>query len=115
MTQNDPAAPRVEPLPDGLCIVPDGEIDLSTSPELRQSLLESIEQKVERIVIDFSAVTYMDSSGVATLVEALQKQRSAGGKMILCALQPKVRSVFEIARLDSLFTIVDDAEAARSA
>ena len=57
----------------------------------------------------------MDSSGVATLVEAMQVARRGGGKLILCALQEKVRSVFEIARLDMVFTIVASTEEAVTA
>jgi anti-sigma B factor antagonist len=48
----------------------------------------------------------MDSSGVATLVEAMQVARKQGGRLVLCGLQEKVRSIFEIARLDMVFTIV---------
>ena len=54
----------------------------------------------------------MDSSGVATLVEALQVQRRKGRKLVLCGLQAKVRSIFEISRLDRVFQITEDAAAA---
>jgi len=55
-------------------------------------------------------VPYMDSSGVATLVEAMQTARRTGGRLILCSMQAKVRSIFEIARLDTVFTIVASAD-----
>lgn len=101
---------------DGTLIVrPLGEIDLGRSPSLRQQLSEAMTGDFERIVIDLSEVPYMDSSGVATLVEAMQISRRAGSKLILCGLQEKVRSIFEIARLDTVFTIVDDCETAKSA
>ena len=50
--------------------------------------------------------------GVATLVEAMQVARRQGGKIILCAMQERVQSIFEIARLDMVFTIVGDTEEA---
>ena len=74
--------------------------------------MEILEPGIDRLVIDLSAVPFMDSSGVATLVEALQVQRRGSNKLVLCGLQPKVRSIFEIARLDMVFAIADDASAA---
>ncbi|MBI1367271.1 MAG: anti-sigma factor antagonist [Planctomycetes bacterium] len=105
---------KKEPLPDGVCVALSGEIDLSRSPELRTGLIEIVGAKPARLVVDMTAVPYMDSSGVATLVETLQRQRKNQGKMILCGLQPKVRSIFEIARLDMVFTIVDTVENAKT-
>lgn len=104
-----------QPLDDGTCLALGGEIDLSRSPQVRTALMQHIQSKPARLIIDLADVTYMDSSGVATLVEALQKQRGHGGKMILAQLQPKVRSIFEIARLDQVFTIVDDLDTAKTA
>ncbi len=105
----------VQQLDDGVQVRPSGDIDLSRSPQLRVELLQLAAHKPRRIVVDLANVPYMDSSGVATLIEALQAQRRSGGKMILCGLQPKVRSIFEIARLDMVFTIVADCETARQA
>jgi anti-sigma B factor antagonist len=114
MSGSDSVVNNTEPLDDGLLVELSGEVDLSRSPELRQQLLEMTRQQHRRLVIDLSDVPYMDSSGVATLVEALQAQRKHGGKMVLYGLQPKVQSIFEIARLDMVFTIVEDREAALS-
>ena len=102
-------------LDDGLCVAVTGDIDLSRAPELRAGLLELIQHSPMRLVVDLENVGYMDSSGVATLVEVFQRQRKHNGVMVLAAMQPKVRSIFEIARLDSVFTIVDDTEAAKTA
>ena len=57
----------------------------------------------------------MDSSGVATFVEAMQLARRKGSRLVLCDLQERVRSIFEIARLDMVFTIVDSTEEALAA
>ncbi len=73
------------------------------------------EGKPGRLIIDLSQVPYMDSSGVATLVEAMQIARRNKTELILCALPSKVFSIFEIARLDMVFKIVDTLEEAKSA
>ena len=91
---------------------PMGEIDLSRAPSLRVQLAELQQQRPAKLIIDLEDVPYMDSSGVATLVEAMQTARRSNTQLVLCAMQEKVRSIFEIARLDMVFTIVasrDDA------
>lgn len=86
-------------------IAPEGDVDLSRSPTLRQALREAQARKPRRIVVDLAAVDYMDSSGVATLVEALQIARRSNTRIVLCGMRDRVRSIFEIARLDTVFTI----------
>lgn len=115
MSNTDEVISASESLPDGRYLALSGDIDLSRSPIMRQELLQLAERGWQRLVIDLSAVSYMDSSGVATLVEALQQQRKHGGRMILCGLQQRVRSIFEIARLDMVFTIVESKEEALEA
>lgn len=104
-----------QPLDDGLVVKAEGEIDLIRSPQLRAELMQVLSDDLDRLVIDLSEVPFMDSSGVATLVEALQVQRKKSKKLVLCNLQPKVRSIFEISRLDMVFTIADDVAAAAQA
>jgi anti-sigma B factor antagonist len=91
---------------------PKGDIDLSRAPSLRVHLSQAQRDHPDRLIIDLADVPYMDSSGVATLVEAMQVARRQGGKLILCQLQDKVRSIFEIARLDMVFTIVGGVDEA---
>ena len=98
-----------------LILAPQGEIDLSRAPSLRMHLTEALGTGPDRFVIDLSEVPYMDSSGVATFVEAMQHARKRNSKLVLCGLQDRVRSIFEIARLDMVFTIVDDTETALEA
>jgi anti-sigma B factor antagonist len=111
MSSTDPIAST--PLPDGVVITPRGDVDLSRSPHLRKALAAASQSKPQRLVVDLGQVSYMDSSGVATLVEALQIARRNGTTLVLAALQPRVRSIMEIARLDTVFRIVESAEAAR--
>ncbi len=92
-----------------------GDVDLRTSPQLREQLLESSRQVAGTLLVDLSEVNYMDSSGVGTLVYVKREIERAGGRITLCGLQPRVRSVFEITHLDKFFTIVGSVdEAARS-
>ncbi len=100
---------------EAVIVRPSGDVDLAGSPTLRVELRRVQGNKPGRVVIDLSSVPYMDSSGVATLVEAMQVARRSGTKLVLCGLQDKVRSIFEIARLDTVFTIVADADAAIAA
>jgi anti-sigma B factor antagonist len=106
---------HTEDLPDGIIVRPVGEIDLSCAATLRQQLGRIQDNRPPRLVVDLSAVPYMDSSGVATLVEAMQIARRTGSKLVLAALQDKVRSIFEIARLDMVFAIVGSVEEASAA
>lgn len=83
-----------------------GEIDLHNSPELRGTLLELLNQhQPKKLILNLSQVPYMDSSAIAVLVESLQKLRKIGGKLYLTHLQPRVKGLLEIARLDSIFVL----------
>jgi len=84
-----------------------GEVDIVRSPDLQTSLQDAIGRVPDKgaVIVDLSGVSYMDSSGVATLVRGLQLSRKKGVGLVLCALQDRVRSIFEIARLDTVFSI----------
>ena len=89
--------------------VVEGEINISTSPQLKKEMEKVTTAKV---VINLAKVGYVDSSGLATLVELLKKARSKGGALHLTNLSDKVRSLFEITKLDKLFGIFPDDAAA---
>ena len=89
-----------------------GELDYHSSPELREKLGELTGKQSPKILVDLSGVEYMDSSGIATFVEAFQKTKRYQGRLILAELTDTVRGVFEIAKLESIFEIsptVDEA------
>ncbi|MDO8525863.1 MAG: STAS domain-containing protein [Candidatus Omnitrophota bacterium] len=90
----------------------EGDIDINYSPELKKIFDKLISQKTPRIVIELSKVAYVDSSGLATLVGILKNMRSYGGKMRLSGMSPKIRSLFEITKLDKLFEIMASEEEA---
>ena len=87
----------------------DGEINISTSPDLRK-LFEK--QAAKKVVVNLEKVIYIDSSGLATLVEMLNKMKSQGGSLGLSGMSAKVKSLFEITKLDKLFSIFPSQEEA---
>jgi anti-sigma B factor antagonist len=105
------SAPRTQG--DAVITAAIGELDLHNSPDLRAALLAILSKNLpKRLVLDLSQVPYMDSSAVAVLVEALQKLRPSGGRVMLVGLQPRVRGLLEIARLDTIFVLVANEQQA---
>ena len=93
----------------------DGEIDLHVSPEVAASLRTMIENKPKHVVIDLTKVTYLDSSGLAVLIEGMQNVQEYGGKFAVAGLQESVKHIFDIARLDQVFRIFPTVDEALSA
>ena len=96
------------------CIHLDGDLDFHSSPDLRNELTKAVDRKAPKILIDLQKVNYIDSSGLATFVELFQKMKRYGGKLVLFNLNPSVRSVFEIAKLDSIFKLAASEKEALS-
>ncbi len=93
----------------------EGEIDLHVSPTISESLRALVAKKPKKLVVDLSKVTYIDSSGLAVLIEGMQNVGNYGGAFSLVGLQESVRPIFHIARLDQVFRIYPDQEAALAA
>ncbi len=94
---------------DALVMTLRGEIDLHNSPELRTELMDLLTKHApKRLVLNLAQVPYMDSSAIAVLVEALQKVRKGGGKVMLTDLQPRVKSLVEFCRLGSILVLCKD-------
>jgi anti-anti-sigma factor len=92
-----------------------GEIDLHNSSELRDAMLTVLLRgDPKKLVLDLALVPYMDSSGLAVLVEALKRMQRRGGRIFLINLQPRVKGLLEIARLDTLFISAKDEQTALS-
>lgn len=94
-----------------LCRV-DGEIDINTAPQFKKAFDKLIKEKEVKVVINLEKVGYIDSSGLATLVELLKNFRKSSSKLKLVSLSAKVRSLFEITKLEKLFDIIDKEEEA---
>ena len=89
-----------------------GDIDMHTSPKLREHLLCVIREKPPAVLVDFRDVSYIDSSGIATFVEGLKGVKSYGGRLLLAGIPKDIMEVFCFAKLDRVFEIcgtLDDA------
>src|SRR5256886_12066710 len=105
MTQKE--RPNVLPL--------EGEIDLHVSPEVAESLRTMTAKKPKVVVVDLTKVTYFDSSGLAVLIEGMQKVQEYGGKFAVAGVQESVQNIFDLARLDQVFQIFPDVDSALAA
>lgn len=103
-----------QPVPDSNIVHLQGSVDLEHAPDVRRRLLAAVALG-RNVLVDLSAATYIDSSGIACLVEALQKARGKGHDVCLVALSMQARRVLELARLDMVFLIHDDLAAAAAA
>ena len=86
-----------------------GEVDLEHSPAAREVLLEQVGRR-RRVLVDLSKVDYIDSSGIASLVESFQRAKKAGTAFALAAPNPAALRVLELARLDRVFRIFATVE-----
>jgi len=85
-----------------------GNIDMSNSPEVRKALLQEIRAKRStRVILNLTSVEYIDSSGVASLIEGLKASRESGLRFVLFGLNESAREVLKISRLLKLFEIYD--------
>jgi anti-sigma B factor antagonist len=92
-----------------------GDIDLANSPEVRKALLREVrENRTPRVLMNFSKVRYIDSSGVASLVEGLKASRDLGSRFILFGLSGSAREVLQLSRLLKVFEVFDNEESALS-
>jgi anti-sigma B factor antagonist len=82
-----------------------GDLDLSTAPQLRESLVEVIDGGSRRIVIDMEALDFLDSAGLGILVGGLKRARTHGGELELVCSSRAVLKPIEITGLDRVFTI----------
>jgi len=85
-----------------------GDIDLAHSPAMRKALLLEIKEKrTPKVFLNLEKVRYIDSSGIASLVEGLKASRDQGSRLILYGLSKTVREVMELSRLQKIFEIHD--------
>lgn len=97
---------------DAVTVSVTGDIDMSSSTKMREALTPLFKNDNKVIVVDLAGVSYIDSSGIATLVEGLQWSHSSKNKFRLAALTPGVKDVFEIARLLTVFEVFETKEKA---
>ena len=110
-------AMQVRPIDDaGLPILLlEGDVDLHQSPVLRAVLLAHVETRTPALALDLSGVPYIDSSGLATIVEYVRNAQEFGGKIVLLGLSVRVKTIFDLVRLGEILPIVATRDEARAA
>jgi anti-sigma B factor antagonist len=91
-----------------------GDIDMGTSPDLRKTLLDSL-KKTPRLLVNMREVRYVDSSGIASLVEVLKEARNKEKRLVLFGLNTVVHEVLQLTRLNKIFEIRETEEEALQA
>lgn len=91
-----------------LIVKPEGELDVSTAPLLHEVLLDaSSEERFDGIVLDLSALSFVDSTGLSLLVSTNRRMNGFGRVLILLGAQLNVRHVFEVTGLTEVFRMED--------
>jgi anti-sigma B factor antagonist len=98
-----------------LVIEVSGEVDLFTAPELKTLITEGMENGTSQIVIDLSATSFLDSSGLGVLIGAVKRLRDRDGKLTIVNVDSNIAKTFEITGLDQIFTICATREEALAA
>ncbi|MBS0616789.1 MAG: STAS domain-containing protein [Spirochaetes bacterium] len=90
-----------------------GDLNMFSAPELRTALHKKFDEGHRKFILDLSELSFVDSSGIGVLVSFVGLARKAEGRVVLFGLNTQIRSIFEVTRLLSVFTVVDDIAAAR--
>ena len=83
----------------------EGEVDVYTSPELKQHLVSLVESGVKRVIVNLSKVEYLDSTGLGVLIGGLKRLREGDGNLVLVGPGMRILRIFEITGLDKIFDI----------
>jgi anti-sigma B factor antagonist len=103
---------QVEKVNDVLVVDVEGQLIVGNRQELKQKVLEELENGERKFVVDFERTGYIDSSGLGVLVSLSKKIREQGGELRLANLNEDLRTLFELTKLDTLFKIADSREGA---
>jgi anti-sigma B factor antagonist len=93
-------------------VVLEGDVDMSTSPQVRKSLASVFQKGNAQVIVDLSGVPYMDSSGIATLIEGLQLSQKLGIRFTLAGMTQAVEAAFDLAHLKGVFELTPHVESA---
>ncbi len=93
--------------------VEEERMDAHNSGDLKEQMLQLFDEGKANLIIDLSAVRFIDSSGLGALVSGFKNASARDGSLKLCCLQPQVRSMFELTRLHRVFEIYNSAEEAQ--
>lgn len=96
-------------------VEPTGILDSTKAEEFRQSVEALLEEGAEVILVDLKGITFIDSSGLGTLVVLLKKARSLNRSFCICSINDQVRMLFELTSMDRVFEIYEDRQAFENA
>ena len=91
-------------------IEPEGILDGTKTDDFQHQINQSIDSGVHTILVDFSKVTFMDSSGLGALVKAFKSLQAAEVNLFLCSINEQIKMLFELTSMDKYFTILSDRE-----
>jgi len=89
----------------------EGRVTIDNSNDVRSELANALRSKPEILTVDLSRVTFIDSSGLATFVEAMRSARLQGGRLVFRGIQGQARYIFEVFQLNRLFEIDEETAA----
>jgi anti-sigma B factor antagonist len=99
--------------PSGVVVIGvEGQLIVANRHELKEKVAEAVNFGSRKVLIDFTDTGYIDSSGLGALVSLAKKLREAGGELRLAGLNEDLRTLFELTKLDTLFSITASPEEA---
>lgn len=90
----------------------EGEVDVYTAPEVKKNIISLLEQGERHVIVNLTAVDYLDSTALGVLIGGLKRLREHDGTLDLICPNPRIRRIFEITGLDKIFDIYDTEEEA---
>ncbi|MGN6782742.1 MAG: STAS domain-containing protein [Marmoricola sp.] len=97
--------------PDGVCFTVTGELDIRTAPDLRTAAVQGAAERPGIVELDLSGVSFMDSSGLGTLVSIKRDLEEAQSTLVLSSVPSKVMRILQLTRMDTLFETLDPSDA----
>ncbi|MHB8146556.1 MAG: STAS domain-containing protein [Vulcanimicrobiaceae bacterium] len=92
-----------------------GEIDVYTSPKVKDAISDLIDRGIYNLVINLENVRYIDSTGLGVLIGGLKRVREHGGSVNLVCTNPQIKKIFDITGLVKIFGIFETEDAAMKA
>lgn len=103
---------REEKRSDVLIYFPEKEININNSEQMKKAFEDAVNRNEKKLLVDLSAVSYIDSSGLTMLIEACKALKKVNGHLRLCGMNSKIKNIFEITNLHNFFEIFDTQELA---
>lgn len=99
---------KLEKVKDVMVIKLSGDINMTNSNELRERFLALLKKGQVKVLMDFEKVDFIDSSGIATLIEMFRNLQKVGGRIYLCQVNKKIVSILEITKVNKLFPMFEN-------